>query len=447
MATVKTIGDAVLANSIINKSITEIEDEMCGSVGKRAFINCSVLEKADFSDAQRIKEEAFRGCSSLNALILRKNSVCTFENNALADTPIANGDGYIYVPAEKVDATKGNCVYPDKVRAIEDYPAVCSDLGKVWTRGSGQTWDTGKKIDDVWLLYGSSSALFANTDYKKLIASASLQSSTGMGQKVMDVAYGDGLWVAVRGNNTYGIWTSSNYKSGWECVAGTETLQFYSVAYHDGMWVVGGYNADTGMWYSEDGGLTWTKSDTGTGGSVSRIAYHNGVWVVGGYRVSLHYSTDGKTWQQVQGATDSIEAKFIKYVGDKWVANGPYSNTLMSSLDGITWTRTSISPAIGTVRDINYDAGIWVLATESGLYYSTDGTSWAASNMTGKYTSIVYTNGLWVAAGSAVYICYSTNGKTWTNTDMWMNNDAKLIAAESVMLCVQYNGIAYSTAQ
>lgn len=126
MATVTSKGDVALTNSIIDRNITEIEDELCGSVGKRAFRNCSVLEKADFSDVQRIKEEAFRGCSSLNALILRKNSVCTFENNALADTPIANGDGYIYVPAEKVDATKGNCTYPDKVRAIEDYPEVCA---------------------------------------------------------------------------------------------------------------------------------------------------------------------------------------------------------------------------------------------------------------------------------------------------------------------------------
>ena len=125
MATVTSKGDVALTNSIIDRSITEIEDEMCGSVGKRAFINCSVLEKADFLEVQRIKEEGFKGCSALNALILRKNSACTFENNALADTPIANGDGYIYVPAEKVDATKGNCVYPDKVRAIEDYIEVC----------------------------------------------------------------------------------------------------------------------------------------------------------------------------------------------------------------------------------------------------------------------------------------------------------------------------------
>lgn len=71
----------------------------------------------------------FAGCSVLETLILRLKGVPYKLNNvnALSNTPIANGAGYIYVPSDLVDTYKAETnwtTYADQIRAIEDYPEI-----------------------------------------------------------------------------------------------------------------------------------------------------------------------------------------------------------------------------------------------------------------------------------------------------------------------------------
>ena len=50
--------------------------------------------------------------------------------NALQNTMIANGTGYIYVPAELVETYKTTSnweTYADQIRAIEDYPEITEE--------------------------------------------------------------------------------------------------------------------------------------------------------------------------------------------------------------------------------------------------------------------------------------------------------------------------------
>lgn len=402
MATVTSKGDAALTNSIINRSITEIEDEMCGSVGKRAFINCSVLEKADFSDAQRIKEEAFRGCSSLNALILRKNSVCTFENNALADTPIANGDGYIYVLAEKVDATKGNCAYPNKVRAIEDYPEVCSRLGKVWKQSnvtSGTSADV-QYVDNKWVM-SHSDGVYTSTDAKTWT-----RTSSGTGYKM---CYANGLWIHGRSG---GIYYSEDLVK-WTKAANTVTTA-YPIVYENGMWQA---CTSAGIYYSEDG-KTWTQSNRTTG-TYYDVCYGNGIWVAAGgvKSYNLLYSEDGKTWTTATyptGMTANTTVYDVRFVNNMFViatGDGAYY-----SEDGKTWKQGTSVATLG----LYFANGLWLAgASNGGIYYSEDGKTWTQSNVTSyTYKAFCYGNGVWVAKetsadSSTAY--YSLDGKTWTS--------------------------------
>lgn len=150
--TVETVGDAALAESIIDRSITELRcdvttsiaaQKFCGcagltnvifpnvsSVGIGAFWQCTALKQADFSACVSFAQDAFYGCSALDALILRcTDAVCILTGN-LSGTKIASGTGYIYVPSALADSYKaasgsGWSTYASQIRAIEDYPAVC----------------------------------------------------------------------------------------------------------------------------------------------------------------------------------------------------------------------------------------------------------------------------------------------------------------------------------
>ena len=171
--TVDSIGDEALTNSIIDRSITEIQDnyvtsigvyafqacsalttasfqaatsignyafQACSalttvnfpvatSIGSRAFNSCSALTTADFPAVTRISSNAFQACSKLTTLILRSGTMATLSNtSAFSDTPIASGTGYIYVPAALVDTYKAATnwtTYAGQIRAIEDYPDIC----------------------------------------------------------------------------------------------------------------------------------------------------------------------------------------------------------------------------------------------------------------------------------------------------------------------------------
>jgi hypothetical protein len=69
---------------------------------------------------------AFYECKALIALVLRETSaVCTVSSSGIfGSTPIANGAGYIYVPAALVDSYKAATnwsAFAAQFRALEDY--------------------------------------------------------------------------------------------------------------------------------------------------------------------------------------------------------------------------------------------------------------------------------------------------------------------------------------
>ena len=347
--TVDSIGDAALTNSIIDRSITSIADNIITAIGKYAFYKCSNLSTADFIAVTSIESVSFQDCSALTALILRSETMCTLEStNAFTSTPIASGTGYIYVPAALVDSYKAATnwrTYADQIRAIEDYPEVCSYAGKVWTQSN----------------------ITSGTFYA--------------------VAYADGLWVACSDSkglyySTDGkTWTRSNITSG----------DFYAVAYAGGLWVA--CSNDQGLYYSTDC-KTWTRSNI-TSGDFYAAAYADGLWVACSYSSKgLYYSTDGKTWTQSNITSNKFSA--AAYADGLWVACSYSRKGLYYSTDGKTWTQSNITS--GDFRAVAYADGFWVACGTSGLYYSTDGKTWIQSNITSDSCyAVAYADGLWVA--------------------------------------------------
>lgn len=167
--TLDLIDDEVLCGSIIDKTVNEFRDDKVETIGQYAFTNCknlavvdipnvtalngrsflscsalkelnipkvtrlddatfygtSSLEKVDLPMVTAINKENFGNSTSLETLILRHNGRVALGNvNALYNTPIANGTGYIYVPKAQVDGYKTATnwsTFADQFRALEDY--------------------------------------------------------------------------------------------------------------------------------------------------------------------------------------------------------------------------------------------------------------------------------------------------------------------------------------
>lgn len=125
-----------------NNRVASIGDRSfmgCGSLGNITFPNvktisayafqsCRNIKIADFPVCTSIGSNAFGYCSGLKALILRTTeTVCTLGSNTFANSSIASGTGYIYVPAVLVEQYKTAAnwsTYAAQIRAIEDYPEI-----------------------------------------------------------------------------------------------------------------------------------------------------------------------------------------------------------------------------------------------------------------------------------------------------------------------------------
>lgn len=110
---------------LIERSVSEYTDSTVTSVGEYAFMDCASMTRADFTALASIGSYAFSGCVALDTLILRSSTMCTLAAaNALENSKIAGGNGYIYVPSALVATYQADSVwstYASQIRAIEDY--------------------------------------------------------------------------------------------------------------------------------------------------------------------------------------------------------------------------------------------------------------------------------------------------------------------------------------
>lgn len=109
--------------------LTDVNFPLATTVSTQCFRGCSSLIDVTFPEANYVEAYAFyqnaklktvrlpkvrgfgvsalNGCSGLTALIIEQTDiVCTLSTNALANSNIAAGTGYIYVPDTKVDSYK-----------------------------------------------------------------------------------------------------------------------------------------------------------------------------------------------------------------------------------------------------------------------------------------------------------------------------------------------------
>jgi hypothetical protein len=251
---------------------------------------------------------------------------------------------------------------------------------------------------------------------------------------INDIAYGNGKFVVVTGNNqiaysTDGInWTASG-ASGFISTINNdlEYTEIESIVYGDGKFIIGGttggtpgYTPDflvgTQMAYSTDG-ITWTPINTTEFGfdldykleygnhSVDELFFGNGIFhaVQNNTDAKAAYSTDGVNWTAMPNLTPIYA---MAYGNNKFVASLRDDDEMAYSSDGINWTQVNTNES--DFGCMIYANGKFVaIGTGDGgnndVWTSTDGIAWTHNEVygDGSHTNskIAYGGGKLVIVG------------------------------------------------
>lgn len=254
--------------------------------------------------------------------------------------------------------------------------------------------------------------------------------SSGLTGSIYGSAYGNGVYVigATGGqlaSSTDGItWTTRNAQFGATAI--------YDIAFGNGVFVAVGGNGANGVVRTSTDGITWTSrtNPLPTGGNLRRCKFIEGnFYLLNDSIANIATSTDGITWT----TRDSKQLypygiAYEKSIGLYMICNFGNAGQYSTSTDGITWTSRSISGETGYLTAMDAGNGVFVTFWYSAsgfLRTSTNGTTWTAqiSSAGYQFNDIKYSNGIFVAGGTNL-LTTSTNGVSWTT-----RSTAGLVAA------------------
>ena len=302
-----------------------------------------------------------------------------------------------------------------------------STNGISWTgRGATVLNNNGYDIayaNGLWVAVGYSAA------GNSIATSTNGTTWTGRGSTVISdgrgVAYGQdgsgaGLWVAI-GNQ---IATSTNGTT-WTGRGTFFTSLGWDVAYGNGLWIVTGQGGTGNTIATSTNGTNWTGFINSN--VEQSVAYINNVWIVGCWIGIFASSTNGTNWTNginKSGMSEvnciSNQTQTLTYTKQTYVAVGQGGNTMVVSTNGTTWTTPYNQPFTTAGYGVGWSGSQWVAVGSGGntIAYSADGLQWNTLGTTVLTTdgrSIKWVNNRWYATGtSANTIVQSTNGITWT---------------------------------
>ena len=210
-----------------------------------------------------------------------------------------------------------------------------------------------------------------------------------------------------------------------------------------------------GMIFREEPGGRFAEVETGLPG-VSRLHRLGGTWC--GLAVGKVWrSTGWPVWEEVTspGPEPIVELRVLNgeiwgwtWGGLRW-DNGSatrFDPKLYRTADVREWSEVVVTPdpaaAARSFSDMAWAAGGYVLTGDAyqqvdgvfrhagGLWSSVDGESWQReTEVDGRYTSVTFGGGSWLAGGSGQTFAVSTDGTTWTKREHsfvshWIGNES-----------------------
>ncbi|MVM29138.1 T9SS type A sorting domain-containing protein [Spirosoma sp. HMF4905] len=204
---------------------------------------------------------------------------------------------------------------------------------------------------------------------------------------------------------------------------------FADIAYGDGKYVAVVGN-DNKVIRSTDQGFTWTTQDVGASGAMYAIVYANSQFVAVGNSGHIITSTDGLTWNAHESGTNQHlrDITYNSYSG--FVAVG-FNGAIVMSVDGQTWVPRNS----GTTQRFNgvaYGSGKLVVVGDGGLIMTSadKGVTWTPRVANVPYTLNGITGesiGNFVAVGTNNSIVTSPDGVVWTKRVASLNSTTLIL--------------------
>ncbi len=187
-------------------------------------------------------------------------------------------------------------------------------------------------------------------------------------------------------------------------------LSLAGVAYGEGLFVAVGGDESARSMASADG-ESWALH-TDAGSRLRDVIYGDGRFVAVGWTGRRAWSNDGLTWEDVANDFPGDNYEAVAYGGGYYVAVG-YGLKSVRSADGVTWTDRQESDGNG-YTDIAYGDGLFVATTIEGrVIVSEDGADWFAGlQLPGFAKGICFGDARFVIVGDA-FARTSTNGVDW----------------------------------
>lgn len=223
----------------------------------------------------------------------------------------------------------------------------------------------------------------------------------------------------------------------WGSASSGTTEHLQDVAFANGIFVAVGHN---GTILTSANGTAWSPQASGTTVVLNGAASSNGVpgtaaWVGVGHAGTILYSTasSASTWSQVPAGSlpPGLGGTILEQVtfggpsgGQQYVAVG-WGGTVLTSPNGTNWTQQTSGTAVN-LADVEYGGGQYVIAGWNGtILTSANGTGWTprSSGTTANLYDLAYGAGTWVAVGSQGTILHSSNGVNWSPASAGTSND------------------------
>lgn len=131
------------------------------------------------------------------------------------------------------------------------------------------------------------------------------------------------------------------------------------------------------------------------------------------------YSADGANWSPASGLSGGV-LEGVAYGNSKFVA-ADRGNGVFWSTNGISWNQQSIGG--DNFYGVAYGLGLFVVvgensgATGCSSYYSADAVNWSGNGNImpgGRFTSVTFGGGKFVAVDSQGRVAYTSDGSTWS---------------------------------
>lgn len=227
----------------------------------------------------------------------------------------------------------------------------------------------------------------------------------GVNPNLLSVAYGNGKFVAITPQETWGSDDGLRWSRLGGCPGGV------SIAFGAGTFVVAGLS---GIFSSPDG-FDWVAHNPTPNGVLKSVTYAHGKFIaVGGYPdVSFVVtSSDGENWsgqivgEEPLGKVIFGNGEFVAF-GEEFV-----KYTVYKSLDGIAWTKSS--PPNWLPEGVVFHDGMYVGANYGAIWTSTDAIQWTTRFFEPRLpiAQATFFKGLFVVSGGSSFLV-SNDGVNW----------------------------------